>query len=203
MHPAIIFTIIPLISALIGWFTNHLAVRMLFRPRRPVRILWFTFAGLIPRRQAELAAKIGETVEKELISHRDIHDVVTSSRFRDEILDTIISRIEEFIYVNLGSSPLVALALSGEAAARIRQLVRDELARTLPGVMEELFEKVESQIDFKEIVRAKIDAFDLARLEGIVYNIAARELRAIEWVGAVLGFLIGLGQVAFLMVWSV
>jgi uncharacterized membrane protein YheB (UPF0754 family) len=190
---------IPVVSALIGWLTNRLAVRMIFRPRRPVRVLWFRLVGLIPKRKAELARTIGKTVEKELISHHDIHRVVTSGRFQEEILDTIIVQVEDFIYVNLGSSPLVAMALSGEAAARIKQVVRRELRKVLPGVIEELFEKVESRLDFKEIIRDKIEAFDMSKLESIVYTIAARELKAIEMIGGVLGFIIGLGQVALLV----
>ena len=37
-----------LLGALIGWFTNWLAIRMLFRPLRPVRILGFLFLGEPP-----------------------------------------------------------------------------------------------------------------------------------------------------------
>ncbi len=199
MSTILAYLAIVLVSALIGWFTNHLAVKMIFRPRKPVRILWFRFIGLIPKRKADLARRIGETVEKELISHHDIHTVVKSARFREEILDAIVMQIEQFIYVTLGSSHLVALALSGETAAKIKQVVRKELGRTLPGIIEDLFEKVESQLDFKEIIRAKIEAFDLSQLETIIYAIAARELKAIEMIGGLLGFMIGIGQVALLV----
>ena len=199
MRTILVYIAIPVVSAIIGYLTNHVAVRMLFRPRKPVPLLWWRLVGLIPKRKADLARKIGETVEKELISHQDIHAVVSTTKFQEEILDVIIAQIEQFIYVNLGSNPLVALALSGEAASRIKKVVRQELRAVLPGVIEDLFEKVESQIDFKEIIRAKIEAFDLMRLESIVYAIAGRELRAIELIGGILGFAIGLGQVALLL----
>jgi len=194
---------IPLISALIGWLTNCLAVRMIFRPRRPMRIGPFTLEGLIPKRKAALARTIGETVEKELISHHDIHRVVTSERFQEQILDAIIGRIEEFIYTSLGSSPLISMMLSGTAAERIKELMRTELRKQLPGIMEELFEKVESQLDFKEIIRAKIEAFDMVKLETIVSAIASRELKAIERIGGILGFVIGAVQAALLLTMNV
>ena len=53
--------LMPVISALIGWGTNVIAIRMLFWPRKPVPIpltrweLW----GLLPKRQAEIASSIG------------------------------------------------------------------------------------------------------------------------------------------------
>jgi uncharacterized membrane protein YheB (UPF0754 family) len=199
MKTLFILSTIPIVSALIGWLTNCLAVKMIFRPRKPLRIAWFTLVGLIPKRKAALARTIGETVEKELISHHDIHRVVTSARFQEQMLDAIIARVEEFIYTTLGSAPLVAVALSGETAWRIKELVRGELRKTMPAIVENLFEKVESQLDFKEIIRVKIEAFDLSRFEAIVYTIASRELKAIERIGGILGFLVGVGQVGFLV----
>jgi uncharacterized membrane protein YheB (UPF0754 family) len=190
---------IPLISALIGWITNCLAVKMIFHPHRPIRFAGLTIQGLIPKRKELLARKIGETVEQELISHHDIHLVVASAGFQERILDAILERTEKFIFENLGSNPLVALVLSGDMALKIKELVRKELRASLPAVIEDLFEKMESQLDFKEIIRKKIEAFDLSKFEHIIQAIASRELKGIEIIGGVLGFIIGLGQVAFIL----
>ncbi|MEL6714072.1 MAG: DUF445 family protein, partial [Planctomycetota bacterium] len=54
--------LLPLVGALIGYGTNRLAVRMIFRPIEPVRILGFRVQGLIGRRQAEIARSIGGVV---------------------------------------------------------------------------------------------------------------------------------------------
>lgn len=60
-----------LIGALIGGFTNHLAIKMLFRPHEAKYIgswrLPFT-PGLIPRRRDELAKQLGITVTKYLLT---------------------------------------------------------------------------------------------------------------------------------------
>ena len=61
----------PLIGAVIGYFTNYLAVQMLFRPRREIRIgsktLPFT-PGVIPKGKPRLARVIGRTVADSLLS---------------------------------------------------------------------------------------------------------------------------------------
>ena len=49
-----------------------------------------------------------------------------------------------------------------------------------------------------QMIEDNIAAFDLARLETIVNQVAQREFRTIERLGAVLGFLIGILQVALL-----
>src|SRR5690606_27819511 len=68
---------LPVIGGVIGYVTNFVAVRMIFRPRRPVRVFGMTFQGLVPRRQDELAASIGRTVREHLFSHEDVQELLT------------------------------------------------------------------------------------------------------------------------------
>lgn len=187
---------IPLLSAFIGWVTNYIAVKMIFRPRIPIRFMGISIWGLIPKRKSDLARKIGETVEHELISHQDIHQVVNTASFHEEILNSIMKSIDSFIMQKLGSNPIVARVIGGEIATQIKELVKNELRTLLPDFMENMFEKVEQRLDFKEIVRTKIELFDIIKLEKIIYNIASRELRAIEVFGGVIGFAIGCFQIA-------
>ena len=65
-----------------------------------------------------------------------------------------------------------------------------------------MFEKVEGKLDFKEIVRKKIEEYDFIKLEQIIYKIASRELRYIEVFGGILGFIVGLAQVGIIIVGS-
>lgn len=193
---------IPIISALVGWITNYIAVRMLFRPRMPVRILGLTFHGVIPKRKADLARKIGTTVERELISHRDIQQVMNTPAFHEEVGRVIGQKADDFIRATFGSGSLVSLLLSSDTAAHIRRALLDEVQKLVPDAMELLVDKMESKVDFSEIVRTKIEGFDLQRLEGIIYGIASRELRSIEIWGGVLGFAVGVIQVAVLWLGS-
>lgn len=199
MNLPIVYLILPVISALIGWITNYIAVKMIFRPRKPIHFFGITLWGLIPKRKSDLAKKIGETVEHELISHQDIHEVVNTPQFHEEILSSVMRAIDSFIEQKLGANPIVSMILSGDVAMQIKKLVKNELRTILPDFMEDIFEKVEHRLDFKEIVQHKIEQFDMAKLETIVYNIAAKELRAIEVFGGVLGFGVGLIQVAILI----
>jgi hypothetical protein len=66
------FLLPPIVGALIGWGTNWLALKMLFRPIVPFRLGPWSIQGVIPRRQGALAANLGEMVERELVSHHDL-----------------------------------------------------------------------------------------------------------------------------------
>ncbi len=190
-----LFGFVPLTGALIGWVTNSIAVGMIFRPRNPLRIGPFTFVGLIPKRRAELAATIGETVERELISHRDIRRLLRSPSFHGEMASAVGTRVDDLVTRYLGRGSLVDLFLSLDVAEKIKQRISREVEESLPEMMEVLLKKVEDNVDFKKIVEEKIASFELDKLESIVHSIAARELSAIKRLGGILGFLVGLVQV--------
>jgi uncharacterized membrane protein YheB (UPF0754 family) len=195
----LLYCSLPFITALIGWFTNYLAVKMIFRPRREVRIAGIGIIGLIPKRKHDLAVKIADTIEKELISHRDIREIIQSEDFHHQTGSAIKKRIDEFIDQKLSSNPLLSMFLTPEVSGKLTDMLMEELQKEIPGLIDTLFESVEKKIDFRKIIQNKIDGFDLSRLESIIYAIAAKELKAIEIFGGVLGFVVGLLQLLILM----
>jgi uncharacterized membrane protein YheB (UPF0754 family) len=49
---------VPFIGAFIGWITNWLAIKMLFHPRKPIKILFITFHGIFPKNKPRIAEKL-------------------------------------------------------------------------------------------------------------------------------------------------
>src|SRR5690606_18724795 len=99
---------VPLISAFIGWMTNWIAIRMLFRPRNPVRLLGLRWQGLIPKRQKEIARKTAEIVEREILSQNLLRKELDAVDF-DDYISTFTSRV---IHDKLGDK-LRAIPLLG------------------------------------------------------------------------------------------
>lgn len=80
----------PVLGAVIGYFTNWLAVKMLFRPYYPKKIgkwrLPFT-PGIIPKRQPALAKAVGRAVGEELFTKEDLSNALTSDAAKEKIAD--------------------------------------------------------------------------------------------------------------------
>ena len=199
----LLYCSLPVITALIGWITNYIAVKMIFRPRREIRFFGIRVIGLIPKRKADLALKIAETIEKELISHRDIREILQSEDFHLHTGQVVKKRIEHFIDEKCADNPLLSLFVTPEVSERLTDLLMDELQKEIPGLIDSLFESVEKKIDFRRIIHQKIEGFDLIRLESIIYAIASRELKAIEIFGGILGFIVGMVQLLILVLGNV
>ena len=131
-----------LIGAFIGYITNMVAIKLLFRPVEEKKVLFLKFQGLLPKRRSEIANNIGEVVDKELLNS-----------------DVLIEKI----------------GLNGMMATMIKSYL-------------------EKKVDFKEIVEEKINEMDVLEIERIIIGLAKKELRHIEIMGGVLGFMIGILQ---------
>ena len=193
------WTVLPLVAAAIGWFTNFLAVRMLFRPYQPVGILGIRFQGLLPRRKAEFARNIGQTVATHLVGAQDVQTALQSPEARQRIHGLLESRVQRFFQERLAQKvPMLAGFLKGSLAESIQASLVDELHATIDRESGAVLELLEDHMKLDEIVERKILDFDLHQLEELVLRIARKELRWIEWLGAILGFVVGLAQAALL-----
>jgi uncharacterized membrane protein YheB (UPF0754 family) len=103
----ILIFITPVLGAAIGFFTNLLAIIMLFRPHRQKKIGGFVLPftpGLIPKEKASLARKIGEVLGETVLTKDALADAVTNSGIPAELLEKVrgfagesIPRAPEFI----------------------------------------------------------------------------------------------------------
>ncbi len=184
---------IPLIGAATGYGTNYIAVRMLFRPRRERRIAGLRWQGLIPRRRAEIAETIGETVQRHLISHDDLRAAMRDPEVENRMKALLDERISGWIAQALPSiHPMAGMFLSGEALERVKGMILGQLLDSVPALTEEAMDALEEKLNFQRLVVEKIEGFDLETFERIVLRIASRELRMIEALGGALGFAIGI-----------
>lgn len=119
-----------LVSAIIGIFTNYIAVKMLFRPYRAKYIgKWrvpFT-PGIIPRRQGALAKGLGRMVSESLVRSEDLKKALLS----DEISKTIAQGILSFPSIRMSGQ-----ALFGHTYEEKRDVVLDYLTdKILNGIL--------------------------------------------------------------------
>ena len=188
---------IPAIGGLIGLTTNWLAVKMIFRPVKPRRLLFFKLHGLIARRQAELAKAIGRVVGNHLVEHKDVLKSLNKLDFGG-ILGKVLDRGLGPKIQELRSLPLIGGFLTEERIADIKQSITDSIMKHREDVLDEVEKGLSKGLDVPALVEKKVAAFEILKLEKLILEVANRELRSIVWLGGVLGVLIGAVQVGFL-----
>ena len=183
------------VGALIGWITNYLAIRLLFRPYEEKKIFGFKIQGVIPKRRDEIAHNIADTINSELISIKDITSTINSMELESEIDKIVDDIVENKLKKELVSKmPMLAMFLNDDLINKIKAYIKDAIEENKGEIVEVIVEKLEKDVNFKELIEQKIKEFSLEDIEKMTINIAKNELRHIEYIGGLLGGIIGFAQ---------
>lgn len=160
----------PIVGAVIGYFTNDLAIKMLFRPYRPLylgrRQLPFT-PGLIPSNQGRLAKRVADTIMGSLLTPSELQNLakrlLQTERVQGAILWLLKSALEQ---IQTDKEQKTAKVLGG--------ILHDLLAQSLPRLLRALARRE----DFLEAQLNQI--FDQVLLEFELTDEQARSLS--DWL---------------------
>ncbi|MBS7525665.1 DUF445 family protein [Fusibacter paucivorans] len=182
------------IGAVIGWMTNVIAIKLLFRPINPISIpgLPFKFQGLIPKRKTEIARSIGEVVADELVSMEEIIDKLIEGIDRAEVIKMI--KVKIVTVANEKMPAMIPSMFKGMIISNVETMIDENGEAIMIELTEKLAHKALEAIDIKEIVEDRINAYDFEKIEEMTIKIAQNELKHIEVLGGLIGFLIGLLQ---------
>ncbi len=120
----------PLIGAVIGYITNDIAIRMLFRPRRAKYIFGFRLPftpGLIPKEKARIAASIGEAVSKNLMNR----EVLEKTLLSDDITGKLAAAFDDFVAGLKTNTEPVGQLLARDLAPADTEALRSEIVSSL------------------------------------------------------------------------
>lgn len=191
-----IIYLIPFISAFIGYFTNWIAIKMLFHPRKPVNILGLTIQGIFPKRQKQFAQKLGVLVANELLHFDEIADKLKDPEQLNALTPTIENHIDTFLKVRLKEKiPVVSMFIGYSTIGKLKEGMMEEINMLLPQIIGQYTDSLKQKIDIERMVTEKVESFSSDKLEEILAAIMKKEFRFVEILGGVVGFLIGIIQV--------
>ncbi len=96
----------PLVGGVIGYITNWLAVKMLFRPLREWRVFGLRVPftpGVLPRERGRLAVNLGNTVANELLTPEVVRKRLAEPEFRAVVATTIANAARDVLGKPIGS----------------------------------------------------------------------------------------------------
>ena len=183
-----------LIGATIGYVTNDIAIRLLFKPLHPKKVLGMTLQGLIPRRQSEIASSLGQIMAEHILDGQAL-----AGKLMDENTMGEVESILEKTVCRKVSEKLSALI-----PARIRETMARRVARAAVrearSAMEEMAPStlgwITNRLDVEAMVAKSVNDLSAQKLEEVLLTLARKEVRAIKVLGGLIGLVIGLLQSA-------
>ena len=200
-HLILQFLMMVAVGTLIGWFTNYLAIKLLFRPYKEMNFFFFKIQGLIPKRRDEISENIADVVEKELISVDDIENKLKEVEFDDGMIEKVLDKlVEEKLKKSiLEKNQLLKMIINDSMVDKIKKYFKNMILENKDEILSEMIKIGKEKIDFKEIILEKMKNFSLEEIEKIILSISKNELKHIEIIGGVLGGLIAVFQFLFMV----
>ena len=193
---------IPFISAVIGYVTNYIAIKMLFYPRTPVNLLLFKVQGIFPKRKSLLARRMARLVAEELLSMEQLKEEIDRQATQGEIRVAIEEEVESYLRTKISAlNPLLQTLINDHRIIQLRDKICIEIESFIPRITHQFFSRLD-MVNLENMVFEQVVSFTSDKLEDMMMSVIQKELRFIEWAGAFLGFTIGIVQVLLLLQWG-
>lgn len=191
--------ILPLFGAFTGWFTDWLALKLIFYPKRPRGYGLLRWQGLFLRRREQVAEHYGELIARELITPHNLFEALLHGPLADRVFAMVQRQVQRAIDAQTGvARPLVVLAVGSSRYQDLKRAVADRVMDRLPDTLEHVEDYTAEALDVKATLVHKMKELSDEEFEQLIRP----AFQADEWilitVGAVLGFAMGELQVLVL-----
>src|SRR3712207_6101784 len=138
--------LLAIVGAIIGYSTNVIAVKMLFRPLNPVRIpiLRYELWGLIPKRKDDIAKNIGKAVGEELVDYDKLAEDMIRPEDKEEIKSYINSRVEIIINEKISFIPSMFRPM---VMAGVGDILNEEIDKGMDEIISKVKVKVKDRVN--------------------------------------------------------
>ena len=145
------------IGAGIGWITNYVAIKMLFRPYKEINLGLFKLQGLLPKRKHEIGENIAEVIQTELVSLQEILKSLDGSKLEEKMSEIIDGILEEKLQSEITKNfPMLAMFLSNDMLDKIKKIIKNSILEKRENIVFMFSNYLEKNVDFKGIRRGNI-----------------------------------------------
>jgi uncharacterized membrane protein YheB (UPF0754 family) len=194
--------VMPLFGGFTGWFTDWLALKMVFRPKKPTKYLFglFEWQGMFLRRRKEVAAEYGALIADEIITPRNIIDAVLKGPLSDRLYSMVLKNVQKMVDEQAGPTrPLIVLAVGSVRFQEMKKLIAARLLERMPEAMKHVERYAEDAMDLKRTLVTKMQELNEEEFENLLRPAFQQDEWILIAVGAVLGFLVGELQVQIML----
>ncbi|HKZ65502.1 MAG TPA: hypothetical protein VJ111_04065 [Chitinophagaceae bacterium] len=191
--------LIPLLSAFIGWITIKLAIRLLFRPYTPKKILGFSLHGIFPAQKMQIARQAGKHVAKEF-SLAGIEQKINDPKNFAAVKPLIEIHIDDFLRNKLKEQmPMISMFIGDKTINSLKTIFIQEIETLFPQVMQQFANNLKNELNPEQMIVSKISSISPEQFETAVYLNISKEIRIASFFGAAIGLLMGIIQLVIIL----
>lgn len=191
--------LMPLFGLVVGWFTDWLALKLIFNPKRPVRVLGIEFQGLFLKRRKEVAADYGALIADEIITPRKVIEAILRGPLSDRVFAMIRRHVQEALDRTTGvARPIVVVTVGTSRYQDMKRTIAAMVMERLPETMTYVEDYARETMDVRSLLIDKMQRLDAQQFEALIRPAFEEDEWILISVGAALGFAMGEAQALLL-----
>jgi len=190
--------VMPLFGLFTGWFTDWLALKMVFNPKRPTKYCFglFEWQGLFLKRRLEVSAEYGRLIAAEIVTPRNILDAVLKGPLSDRLFEMVQRQVQKMVDEQAGiARPFVVFTVGSAKYVDMKKVVAQEMMKRLPETMRHVEDYAGKAMDLENLLASKMKDLTVEEYEALLRPAFQQDEWILIAVGAALGFLVGEMQV--------
>lgn len=193
--------VMPIFGGFTGWFTDWLALKMIFNPKQPTRYLGLvTWQGLFLKRRKEVAAEYGRLIAREVVTARNVFEAVLRGPLSDRLFHMVSRQVQRMVDEQAGiAKPFVVFAVGSSKYQSMKKMVSEELMKRLPETIRHVENYATDAMDLESTLVGKMQELSPEEFESLLRPAFQQDEWILITVGAVLGFLVGEFQVFIML----
>ena len=187
--------IMPVFGLFVGWCSDWLALKMIFNPKRPIRLFGIEWQGLFLKRRREVAADYGALIADEIITARKVIQAILTGPLSDRVFAMINKQVQLAMDRTTGfAKPLVVLSIGSSRYQQMKRSIAAKVMDRLPETMSYIEDYARDSMDVRNLLIEKMQQLDELQFEALIRPAFEQDEWILIMVGALLGFVMGEAQ---------
>ena len=179
--------LIPLLSALVGWLTVRLSVSLFF-------------SRIFPQRRRQWTEQLAKLVSTQLFSFEALEQKITNPENIQKIMPQVEVHVDDFLRKGLPKAfPIISTFIGDRTINQLKEIFMKELETIFPTVMKGYVKNLQEDLNLEQMILEKVESFTTRDIQTVVYQSIGADLNKTALLAGLLGFLIGLIQLAIVL----
>jgi uncharacterized membrane protein YheB (UPF0754 family) len=187
--------LLPVFGFIVGFATNWIAIELIFRPKKPIRLGFVTLIGLFFKRQKEVSAEYSRIITSKILTTEGIFEYIIRGQGAKRFEALVKKHVGRVVENTAGVSRTLFEVAGGEKQIEIiKNIATFRFMQELPIAIRDAFPYAGQALNIEENLREKMSSLSYEEFEGFLRPAFQEDETTLILVGAVLGAAAGLGQ---------
>lgn len=191
--------VLPIAGLLVGYFTNWIALKMIFLPQQPKKFGPIVVQGLFHKRQQAVAADYGALIADEILTPSNMMEEIINGALSDNLINLVTRHVKNAVDEQAGiTKPFVVLAVGGEGYKGMKAAAVATFVDNIPDALRHIEDYAQDAMDVKNTIVERMKGLTPEEFEGLIRPAFEEDEWMLITTGAVLGFAAGVAQLVLI-----